>query len=187
MNDNLMFWVEWIKLTYDQQIRLLNHVTDDNMLYEMAITSGGSRSNDLIGNVVYGIKDDTLVVKLAAEILPRCAESIVDRLGKSAWMLFDNNITSLRISFEDELMTNIMHGMNLDRLSSFCSANIYPAVRMCAFDNVVLRMTDAVDDNDIAKHDQCLTLLQSMVMTEIESDTRDRMQSLLDGLTEDHI
>lgn len=184
MNDNLMFWVEWIKLTTDQQIRLLNHITDDDMLYEIAVTSDGLRSDDLVGNTVYGIKDDAMVVKLAAEVLPRCADSIVDRLGKSAWMLFDNNMASIRMICKDELMTSIMHGMDLNELSNHCSAHIYPAVRMCAFDEVVSR-THAADN--VTEHDQHLSFLQSMAMAEPESDIRDRMQGILDRLTEDHI
>lgn len=185
MNDNLMFWVEWVKLTGEQKRNLLPYITDDGMLYEIAITSAGLRSDDLIRDAINRIKDDTMVVKLAAEVLPRCADSIVNRLGKSAWMLFDNDRASLRMTREGELMTSIMHGMDLNGLSNYCSANIWPTVRMRTFDNVVLRMTHTIDNVD--EYNQHLSLLQKMVMTEPESDIRERMRGTLDRLTEDHI
>ena len=185
MNDNLMFWVEWVKLTGEQKRDLLPHITDDDMLYEIAVTSVRLKSDDFICNAVCKMKDNTMVVKLAAAVLPRCAYPIVDRLGKSAWMLFDNDVASIRIASDDELLANIMNDTDLNELSNHCSAHIYPAVRMCAFDEVVGRITYFVDD--VTEHDQYLTFLQSMAMAEPDDPTRERMQSLLDGLTEDHI
>ena len=180
-----MFWVDWVKLTGEEKRNLLPHITDDDMLYDIAITSVGLRSDDFICDAVYGIKDDAMVVKLAAKVLPRCAESIVDRLSTSAWMLFDNNITSMRLAREDDAVTEIIRNMDLNGLSNYCSANICPTVRMCAFDNVVLRMTDDVDNVD--EYNQHLSFLQKMIMTEPDDHIRERMQGMLDGLTDDHI
>ena len=185
MNDNLMFWVEWVKLTGEEKRNLLPHITDDDMLYDIAITSVGLRSDDFICDAVYGIKDDAMVVKLAAKVLPRCAESIVDRLGKSVWMLFDNDMASIRIASDNKLLTGIICDIDLNELSNHCSAHIYPAVRMCAFNEVVGRITHFMDSVD--EYDQHLSFLQSMAMAEPDDHTRERMQSLLDGLTEDHI
>ena len=185
MNDNLMFWLEWVKLTEEQKRDLLPHITDDDILYEMAATSVRLRSDNLITDVVNRIKDNTMVVKLAAKVLPRCAIPIVDRLGKSVWMLFDNDVTSIQMICKDELMTSIMHDIDLNELSNHCSAHIYPAVRMCAFNEVVGRITYFMDSVD--EYNQHLSFLQSMAMTEPDDPTRERMQGMLDGLTEDHI
>ena len=180
-----MFWVEWVKLTGEQKRNLLPYITDDGMLYEIAITSAGLRSDDFIRDAINRIKDDTMVVKLAAEILPRCADSIVDRLGKSVWMLFDNDATSIRMACEDELLASVMYDMDLNGLSNYCSTNVCPTVRMCAFNNVVLRMTHIIDNVD--EYNQYLSFLQKMAMTEPVSDIRERMQGMLDDLTEDRI
>ena len=194
-DNNLAFWIEWVKLTKDQRLDLFSHINNADILAEIAIDENydgegsiGSlavfKIHDSIGNneILLHIADKTRNTEILTCII-KCLTLPELRL------LFDIPSVLFEIRWKPhELLECAIHRVTAldgghDELVTYYSIHHDQCIRMGVFNKIVSWLECTYN----SRHDGYLETLRGMATIEPSAQLRDYMQQKLDRLTEDNI
>lgn len=189
MDNDLMFWVNWVQLTKDQRLELISYIDDNSILAEIAIREK-SKSDVSVGDYATSrINDNELLLYVASEaysndVIIRTMEGLTQA---NARLLFDMPRILGRFSRDPKFLKSMVECTDYteegDGLIDYYSRHQFACVRFQVFNRIIERLEDAIND----ERDKCFQALQDMTLREPNAEARSAMQQKLDRLTEDHI
>ena len=177
-------------MTDEQKHNLLPHITDNGILSEIASHNKMKKSlgislensfnvystnNWIEAEAIHLIDNDELLLEIAGQVPYELTYMVAAKLGTQPLLrrLFSctNSVCNMQDSY-DMLYAILKRLVGVNELIDHYTDSPYTGVRMAVF--------------EIISH-QYFDVLQSMAMTEPDDHTRERMQGMLDDLTEDRI
>lgn len=189
MDNDLMFWVEWVKMTEEQRINLLPHIHDNNILAEMAanITPKDANARIVGCTAIYLIDDNEVLLDVASRIH---ADSLLIDIAsklKTTELLrrfFDIENVITCMTFSSDLLDSLLRCVDdIDELINHYSNHTSFAIRRGVFDIIMGYLAES----EGAEYSRYLKVLQDMAIIEPYIMSREYMCHKLDRITEDSI